>query len=231
MIYHFPRLIGPDDARRITEAVAGESFVDGRVSSGGQAATVKRNLELSAKSETGKRLRAEIERHLWQDPTFRTIAMPRRIAGPIISQYTPGMAYGEHIDNTIMNAGSGAPIRADLSMTLFLEDPSSYDGGELVIDSDTAPQPIKLGPGDAVLYPTTGYHRVEPVTRGVRRVAVCWIQSMVRSEEQRRILTEMWIALDWLHGGTEVAADAARQHAFLTLEKARANLLRMWAEV
>jgi PKHD-type hydroxylase len=86
-----------------------------------------------------------------------------------------------------------------MSMTLFLDDAGAYDGGELIINSDSAPQAVKLGRGDAILYPTSNFHRVEPVTRGVRRVVLFWIQSMVRDPQKREILTEMWVALDYLY--------------------------------
>ena len=230
MIVTLSQLIPGEEAQAIARALDGEAFVSGDVSAGNTARYVKNNQELSSTSEAGKRHRAELNRKLWQNQLFLNLAMPKRIVECIFSRYEVGMAYGDHIDNTIMQMTTGDPVRADLSMTLFLEDPSTYDGGELIINSDTAPQKVKLPAGDAVLYPTTNYHRVAPVTRGTRRVAVFWIQSMVRDAEQRQILTEIWMATEWLY--RQAAPGRAQEdETFEILKKARANLYRMWAEV
>ena len=230
MIVTLPKLISGDKAAEIAGALEGETFVTGDLSAGFTARQVKNNRELATESAVGAKYQDELSRILWKDMIFSTVAMPKRIVDCIFSRYEEGMSYGDHIDNTVMQATTGDPVRADLSMTLFLEDPATYDGGELIINSDTAPQPVKLTAGDAVLYPTTNYHRVEPVTRGVRRVALFWIQSMVRDPEQRQILTEMWMTLDYLYK-LQPPEKAHENEAFETLKKARANLFRMWAEV
>ena len=173
---------------------------------------------------------AQVHRVLWRHEIFISLAIPKRLSGVHFARYMPGMEYSDHIDNTLMSVSSGNPLRADMSMTIFLHQPDDYDGGELVLNSDTTPQGIKLSAGDAVFYPTGDFHRVDPVTRGERRVAVAWIQSAIRDPAQRQILMEMWMALDWIHNNKTMANDNDHP-AFRPLAKARNNLLRMGAEV
>jgi PKHD-type hydroxylase len=207
MIFQFDKLIDRERAAGIVGAIETEEFVTGDLSAGFTARQVKNNKEISLGSAVGTEYQSELSRALWKDPLFRTIAMPKRIVDCIFSRYEVGM-----------------------SMTLFLDDASTYDGGELIINSETAPQAVKLDRGDAILYPTTDFHRVAPVTRGVRRVALFWIQSLVRDARQREILTEMWVALDYMYN-LQPAEQAKDNKAFTTLDKARSNLLWMWAEV
>ncbi|NQU70117.1 MAG: Fe2+-dependent dioxygenase [Rhodospirillales bacterium] len=229
MIVPFQQIIPSELAREIVQATELEHFADGSATAGNNA-QIKNNRELLDQTEANLKYRAQIKDILWRHPIFLTLAMPNRIMDCLFSRYEVGMHYGDHVDNTIMDIQSGDPTRADLSMTIFLEDPSSYDGGELVINTDTAPQSFKLNPGDAILYPTANYHRVEPVTRGVRRVAIMWIQSIVPDPDKRQILTDMWMALDWLH--RQIPPGTANENkTFMTLDKARSNLYRLWAEV
>lgn len=230
MLVRIPAVLPRAEAKEIAARLAAERFVDGATSAGGTARGVKRNEEVAPESPLAAEFRRRITERLWKNELFATLAMPKRITALLFSRYAPGMTYGDHIDNTIMNIGAGDPIRADISMTLFLADPEDYDGGALVVESDTTPQPVKLPAGDVVLYPTTGYHRVDPVTRGERRVAVGWVQSMVRDPQRRQILTEMWVALDWLHRQAPPGR-AQPNPSFELLKKSRANLYRLWAEV
>jgi len=229
MIVPFQQLISPELAREIVTATEHEYFADGSATAGNNAG-IKNNVELLDKSEVNIKYRSEIKNILWNHPFFLTLAMPARIMDCLFSRYEIGMFYGDHVDNTIMDIQTGDPIRADLSMTIFLEDPSTYDGGELVINTDSAPQGYKMNPGDAILYPTANYHRVEQVTRGVRRVAIMWIQSIVPDPERRQVLTDMWMALDWLHRQMPPGT-ATDNKTFMTLDKARSNLYRLWAEI
>jgi PKHD-type hydroxylase len=229
MIVPFQEIIPAELAREIVQATELEQFADGRATAGNNA-QIKNNRELLDNSAVNLKYRNQIKEILLRNPTFLTLAMPKRIMDSLFSQYEVGMYYGDHVDNTIMEFQTGNPVRADLSMTIFLEDPSTYDGGELVINTDSAPQSFKLHPGDAILYPTANYHRVERVTRGVRRVAIMWIQSIVPDPEQRQVLTDMWMALDWLH--RQIPPGTANENkTFMTLDKARSNLYRLWAEV
>ena len=229
MIIQLPQIVPRETVASIRSALAGETFVDGRETAENEAALVKNNLQLPNQSPLRRQLSEQITEIVMGDQIFTNAVMPKRLSGFHFSRYEPGMAYGEHMDNVFMSLGTQQPLRADVSMTLFLDDPTTYDGGELIITSNTTPQPVKMLPGDAVVYPTTDFHRVAPVTRGARRAAVCWIQSMVRSAARREIITEMWMALDYMYK-LQPPDQLDKNEAFRTLAKARFNLIRMWAE-
>jgi PKHD-type hydroxylase len=152
-------------------------------------------------------------------------ALPLKVVPPLFNRYEGGQAYGNHIDGAIRPvAGTPHRVRTDLSATLFLTDPGDYDGGELVMEDTFGAQRVKLPAGDMVLYPGTSVHRVEPVTRGARVSAFFWIQSMVRSDEQRRMLLELDGAIQRL------ALSAPDQEPVVTITNIYHNLLRQWAD-
>ena len=152
---------------------------------------------------------------------FISAALPYRMTEPLFNRYAPGMRYGAHIDNAIMF--QTPPLRSDVSVTVFLSEPSEYDGGELVMEEIGARRKLKLAAGAALLYPSTSLHRVEPVTRGARLAAVLWVQSLVRDAEQRRLLFELDRATQAVARRTADAPELA------LLGKTYHNLLRMWA--
>ncbi len=158
-----------------------------------------------------------------RNETFRFFAWPLRMNTPLISRYVPGMEYGSHLDNPIMFHRNNEPLRTDLSITVFLSDPESYDGGELSLETQFGEQTVKLSAGDAVVYATTLRHRVTPVTRGTRLAAVAWIQSMVKDHQQRQILFDMFQVRQAIRGTSAEAAE--------DLEKCFINLVKMWADV
>ena len=141
------------------------------------------------------------------------------LARLILSRYRQGQTYGLHVDDALMQG-----IRTDLSFTLFLAEPASYDGGALIIEDSFEARAIKLNPGDMILYPSTTLHRVEEVTRGERLAVVGWAQSLIRSADQREILFDLDRAIDTIHtqDGKSTLCDS--------LTKTRSNLLRLWAE-
>jgi PKHD-type hydroxylase len=141
---------------------------------------------------------------------------------PLICRYEVGMHYGDHVDGAVMGEGE-TQIRCDIALTICLSDASDYDGGELVIDSAGVPSPWKGRAGDVVVYPAGTLHRVAPVTRGVRDVAVSWIQSMVREPERRRILFDLRTALDALDRSSAPPPEAE------ALRRSYFNLIRLWA--
>jgi PKHD-type hydroxylase len=149
--------------------------------------------------------------------------MPLKTAAPYYARYTTGMSYGAHVDDPVM--GQGELYRSDLSVTLFLADPDSYDGGELCIQTAFGEQQVKLPAGDAVLYPSSSIHRVAEVTRGERLVAVSWIQSLVRAPEQRNLLHELNQAREALLQNRPDAAETAQ------VNQSYINLVRMWSEI
>jgi PKHD-type hydroxylase len=158
-----------------------------------------------------------IRRH----PQFFSAALPAMMSPPMLNRYTEGMDYGDHCDAAIL--GGGAPMRADLSATLFVSDPEDYDGGELVTDVTPGGYPVKLPAGDLVLYQANTVHHVTRVTRGTRLAMVLWTQSMVSDAQQRALLYSMFQTLESL----EQQLAGARQ--LTELYTCYYNLIRMWA--
>jgi len=198
-------------------------FNDGSTSAGMAARRVKHNEELSLESARLGELNNLVMGSLVKHPTYQSAAMPLRIATPFYARYTTGMSYGEHVDDPVM--GQGDIYRTDLSVTIFLNGPEEYQGGELVIQTAFGEQHVKLPAGDAVLYPSSSVHRVAEVTGGERLVAVSWIQSLVRDPDKRALLHELNQAREaLLHDRPD--ADETRQvnHSYI-------NLVRMWSEI
>jgi PKHD-type hydroxylase len=201
-------------------------WVDGRATAGHQGAQVKRNLQIAEGSplalELGDIVLAALERH----PLFISAALPNRVYPPMFNRYEGGMHFGSHVDGSVrLLPGSNVKIRTDLSATLFLADPDSYDGGELQIEDIYGTQSIKLAAGDMVLYPASSLHQVTPVTRGARLACFFWVQSMVRDNAQRALLFDLDNSIQRLN------ASEADQLARVQLTGCYHNLLRMWSEV
>ena len=219
MIIFIGQLLPSEKVARLRELMAKAKFIDGRETAGALAQQVKNNRQIDPDDETVPEMRQIVADGLDANQLFYSAARPRHIRPPLFSRYVPGMEYGNHVDDAIMGG-----MRTDLSFTLFLSDPESYDGGELVIDSTAGEQEIKLPAGSAVLYPATSLHRVAPVTRGERLAAVTWIRSMVRDAGQREILFD----LDRVHEAL-FKRDGKSAEIDL-LAKTQSNLLRLWAE-
>lgn len=228
MILLFSQILPRADALAMRDRLAADSLVDGAGTAGPAVRDIKRNRELPLDSPLRKEFSARIQERLEAHRTFTYGVLPKRVGEFLFSRYDVGMTYGDHMDNPIMRGGA-APLRTDLSMTIFLTDPQDYDGGELVMQSDSLPSPIKLPAGDAVVYPSGTIHRVEPVTRGTRWAAITWVQSMIRSPEQRQVLWDLLLVHDWMMRNRENESEdqlRARRHA----EHARYNLVRMWSD-
>jgi len=219
LIIFIGELMDRETRARLTGLMERAAFVDGRVTAGALARQVKNNNQVDSDDERMPEMRRIVTECLEANPLFHSAARPRHVRPPLFSRYVPGMEYGNHVDDAIMNG-----MRMDLSFTLFLSDPDSYDGGELVIDNPTGEQEIKLPAGSAVLYPATSLHRVAPVTRGQRLAAVTWIRSLIRDAQQREILFDLDRVQDSLfkRGGKSMETDL--------LAKTQSNLLRLWAE-
>jgi PKHD-type hydroxylase len=200
---------------------------DGRVTAGAQSALAKNNQQLAQGSADSRALQTIVLAGLNRHPRFFSAALPKRVFPPLFNRYGGTTnAFGNHVDNAIRYApGGGERVRTDLSCTLFLAEPDTYDGGELVVEDTYGAQRIKLAAGDLLLYPGTSVHRVEPVTRGWRLASFFWVESMVRSEEQRRLLFEMDQHLMALR---EKVGDS--DPAVIGLTGSYHNLLRMWAD-
>ena len=225
MLHHLPQILNQDEVRQARALLDAAPWADGRASAGRQAAQVKNNAQLPPDCEQAGALRVIVLHALDRSPQFLAAALPKKLFPPRFNRYS-GAAnhYGKHVDNAVRFTENGARVRTDLSCTLFLCEPADYDGGELVVHGSGMPQQAKLAAGDAVLYPGTSVHEVLPVTRGQRFAAFFWIESMVRSTEQRQLLHEMDLALMTLRerDGESPAAVA--------LTGTYHNLLRMWAD-
>jgi PKHD-type hydroxylase len=229
MMLRIPGVLNTDELSAIRRALASADWTDGRETVGVQGAQVKRNEQLPdaapLKVELGRVVSAALER----SPLFFAAALPLRVLPPRFNRYQGGGTYGFHVDGSVMQVGRGGDgaqhVRSDVSCTVFLSAPEEYAGGELVIADTYGEHAVKLPAGDMVLYPSSSLHQVNPVTRGARLASFFWVQSMVRSEERRRLLFEMDTSIETLRRS---GADAA---AVLRLTGVYHNLLRGWAEV
>lgn len=214
------QVLTPEAVARLTDLASGdERFEDGKATAGWAAKRVKSNEQLKAGPRLDA-LRRDVRLALERHELFDAYALPKSVFRILASRYRPGMEYGLHVDDAIMSGH-----RADLSFTLFLSDPASYEGGELIVEGTEGQTAVKLEPGQAVLYPTGALHRVAPVTAGERLAVVGWIQSLVRRADQREILFDLDQTIRALHQAN------APHGAIDRLLKTKTNLLRQWAEV
>lgn len=218
MIITIADVLGAADLVDLRAQLAAIRFEDGRATAGWSASLVKSN-EQARDGVTARLLREALTETIRGNALFDLAVRPKALTPLLFSRYGVGDAYGTHVDNPMMDG-----LRTDVSFTLFLSEPDSYDGGELVIESPAGEDAIKLPAGHLVAYPSTTLHRVAPVTRGERLVAVGWARSYIRDAARRELLFDLDTARRRLfdrHGKTE---------DFDLLSKTAANLMRMWAE-
>jgi PKHD-type hydroxylase len=225
MMLCIPEVLKREELDRIRAVLAGAEFVDGRATTGVLGKRVKNNRQLARDSDAAKTLAPIVEAALRRNYLFDCAVWPKQFGGFLFSRYDSGMQYGAHIDNALMGRQHGEAARSDVAFTVFLSDPTSYDGGELVIESPLGPQEVKLAAGEAVVYPASTLHRVAEVTRGQRFVAAGWAQSLIRDPAQREILYDLERVKRSL---VEKMPDAPE--ATLVF-KTQSNLLRMWSEL
>ena len=229
MLLHLREVLDGDGIRRLRELLADAPWTDGRVTAGVQSAQAKQNEQLPHDCEAAHAGRQVVLAALNRHDLFFSAALPKRVFPPLFNRYAGTLnAFGNHVDNAVrfVPGGQAERVRTDVSCTLFLSEPAEYDGGELVVEDTFGPQRIKLAAGDMVLYPGTSVHRVEPVTRGARIASFFWVESMVRSDEQRRLLYDMDMHLMRLRGSIGEADPAV-----VGLTGTYHNLLRLWADV
>ena len=227
MLLTIPQVLNAEQLRaaRARLDAADAPWVDGRVTAGYQGAPVKRNQQIEENSRTALELGDLILGLLERNPLFISASLPAGVYPPMFNRYEGGMHFGNHVDGAVrLVPGSGAKLRTDISATLFLAEPSEYDGGELVIEDTYGSHSVKLPAGDLLIYPASSRHRVLPVTRGARVASFFWVQSLVRDGEQRRLLFELDQAVQRLTAG---GGDA---EALLRLTGTYHNLLRMWSD-
>ena len=217
-------VLKPDELALARSWLAEAPFVDGKLSAGVAARRVKDNEERDRNAADVERLDRLVMGALARHPSYRNGALPLHAASPLYARYRPGMTYGEHLDDPIMGTG-GVLYRSDVAVTVFLSDPGAYDGGELVIRTAAGEHSVKEAAGDAVLYPASTIHRVNPVTRGERLVAVTWVQSLVRDPARRELLYGLNLAREKLLAASPEAEETAQVNA------AYLNLIRMWSDL
>lgn len=222
MLIKIPDILDSTQIAAVQSVLHQCKFIDGKLSAGDNARNHKANEELAATEDQLDALNSVVMTQLVRQPIYLNAALPAKISLPIYARYTSGMSYGRHIDDPVM--GGTSRYRSDVSITFFLSNPDDYDGGELCIETTFGNTEIKLPAGHAVLYPSSSRHAVNPVTRGERLVAIAWVQSMVRSPEQRQILFQLSQARDQLKS-------QSGSGAYQQIDDSYVNLVRMWAEV
>lgn len=221
MILCLSQILNAGQLARVNALLEGAAFEDGAETAGWHARLVKANRQAVARQPVAREAAALVSDALRGHEVFRSAILPRRIAPMLFARYGGGESYGAHVDDALMGSD---PLRTDVAVTVFLAEPASYAGGELVIEDSAGEQAFKLGAGDAIAYPATSLHRVAAVTSGERRVAVTWVQSLVREAGQREIVFDLDTAR------RQVFEREGKSRTFDLLAKSHANLLRRWAE-
>lgn len=226
MMLHIPTVLNRVQVDEIRSQLASAEWVDGAATAGPMAADIKRNLQLRVDAPVAVQLAEQITGALTRHPLFMSAVLPKNILPPRFNRYEGGGQYGNHVDNAVQSDSvRRISVRTDISTTVFLSNPEEYEGGELIIEDGYSQRVVKLAAGDAIIYPATSLHRVEPVTKGTRYASFLWSQSMVRDAWQRNMLFDLdmtIIKLRQKHGNTPEA---------LALTNHYHNLLRQWAEL
>jgi PKHD-type hydroxylase len=212
-------ILSADDLRAVRDALKSARFADGRETAGFAARLVKDNKQAKASDRSLDAVRTLVAERILANDVFRMAARPKALTPLLFSRYESGMKYGSHVDDALMQG-----LRTDVSFTLFLDEPDSYDGGELVIETAAGEDAVKLPAGSLIAYPSTSLHRVDEVTRGQRNVVVGWARSFIRDAAQRELLFDLDTARRQKFNRDGKSAE------FDLISKSLANLLRMWAE-
>lgn len=224
MIICTPNVLTPDELRMLQGELVTASFVDGSSTAGWSAREVKKNLQVDAGNDRLPQLREIVRNAFLRNGLLQTALLPATMTQVLFNRYDVGMQYGPHVDAAVMG-GMGGAVRSDVAITLFLSDPNSYVGGELVVQSQGMGAEFKLEAGSAIAYPANSLHHVAPVTQGTRHAAIIWVQSQVRDPARRELLWDLDNAKRQIFGREGKSA------TFDAVSKSHANLLRMWTDV
>ncbi|TMH28884.1 MAG: Fe2+-dependent dioxygenase [Betaproteobacteria bacterium] len=214
-----PNLLAAPEISRLVALSRELRFVDGRVSN--PANQTKVNLQADAADPKYAESVQIVSAAFTRSREFVDFALPKHVAPPLLCRYESGMKYGAHADAAVIQLGAGR-IRSDLSCTVFVSDPSTYTGGELVIAMGNLAIPIKSAAGEAIVYPSTALHEVVPVRSGQRLVSITFIESLIADQHQRTQVYEL-NEIAALEGLTMKWENRVR------LDVVRQNLLRMWS--
>lgn len=224
MLVHVPGIVPAAELPGIQAALAQAEWEDGQRSAGREARKVKQNLQLAPESALYRELAPRLRQWLEASVLVSAAAQPRRLLPVLVNRYHAGMHYGPHVDNAVRLLPGHGHVRSDVSATLFLADPASYDGGELVIEDSFGSHAVKLPAGDLILYPASSLHHVRPVTRGDRYAACFWMESLLPDPRDRELLFRLEGVISGLR------RDSSEHPALLPLGIIYQNLLRRLAE-
>lgn len=222
MLICVPDILTPDEVVRVRDWMNAAEFVDGKKTAGFRAKRVKNNEQAGRNLPERDEMNRIILDGLKRSAEFNRVVLPRKIQNPLLSRYTPGMEYGLHVDDALM--GAGGQYRTDVSVTVFLNQPYDYEGGELEIHSPFGIETLKCPAGSAITYPSSTLHRVTPVTKGQRLAAVTWVQSKIRDPFQREVLHDLDSIRRRL---SKISPDAEETDLAF---KTHTNLLRAWSD-
>lgn len=222
MITILKNVLSKEELIYINSVIDSGQFYPGAETAGWAAQSVKNNLQWRSTPNQEEELSVQLTHILVSHTEFATSTYAKTVAPFLFSESRDSGGYGNHVDDALM--GAKTIIRSDMSCTVFLNNPEDYSGGELVMDLGGTELSYKLPMGHAIIYPSTTLHRVEPVTKGVRRVGVTWLESYIRHSEQRNILNDLDFAR------RDVMKVQGKSVAFDKISQAHANLLRCWAE-
>ncbi|PCJ18469.1 MAG: Fe2+-dependent dioxygenase [SAR86 cluster bacterium] len=223
MLLKIPSVLSKEQLVHGRAVLEAAEWIDGNVTAGYQSSQEKNNIQLPEESAAAREVGDMILGSLATQLTFMSAALPCKIFPPLFNCYQNGHAFGAHVDNAVRYVkGTPVKIRTDISMTLFFSEPDEYEGGELVIEDTYGTHKAKLAAGDMLLYPSTSLHHVTPVTRGRRLASFFWLESMVRSDEQRRLLFDMDMSLQ------RIRIENSDHKELVPLTAVYHNLLRQW---
>lgn len=225
MIVCTPDVLTAQELAALRAELQSAPFVDGSATAGWSARNVKKNQQIDPNSASYARMADVVRTAFLRHAMLQAALLPAANTRPLFNRYAGGMEYGAHVDAPVMG-GMGSAVRTDIAITVFLSDPGSYDGGELVTHASGGMEyRFKLDAGAAIAYPANTLHHVSPVTRGVRDAAIIWVQSLVRDPARRELL---W---DLDNAKRDIFGREGKSTAFDAVSRSHANLLRMWAEV
>lgn len=225
MMYHIPGVLTPQGVAQCRQQLEQADWIDGRATTGAQGAQVKNNQQVDTGSELYIALQKAVLSAINQSALFFSAALPKTISMPLFNRYQDNETYGFHVDGAVRSHPESGWMRTDLSATLFLSSPESYDGGELIVNDTYGQHTVKLPAGDVVLYPSSSLHCVTPVTRGVRVASFMWVQSMIRDDKKRAMLFELDKNIQSLK------SRSGESEEILSLLNLYHNLLREWSEI
>jgi PKHD-type hydroxylase len=227
MLVSIPSALDSNQVQALRQRLeqAGDAWIDGRVSAGYQGAPVKFNEQIDERSDVAAECQRIVLGALERNPLFISAALPNEVYPPMFNRYGASMTFGAHVDGSVrIHPHTGRKLRTDISATLFISDPTEYDGGELQVEDQYGMHSVKLAAGGLVVYPATSLHQVTPITRGVRLACFFWVQSLVRDDGQRSLLFDLDNAIQRLN---QTQADAAARS---TLVGCYHNLMRQWSD-